>query len=555
MKSPSASTVRTNLLARIGDASSCLAWTRSIADRSVEQRLSAISGLFSELSRSDRSSEALLEIAEQVRLVHIPTLEESFETLNTHPLPLPQDQLDAFAIACKSIVAGRILYKRLFVNLLEQSNRGVTRRGYANAPVSMRAVMPLIRAIDYQSRLLMSHLAVRIELGEPEWQELYDLARHAKYSRMADEPMIDLAVSGTSAAARDLVAAPLLLAAFDPSTLDTAELALTTWLVRRWADRVGYRLVDSAEDKPHSHGPTVGTGSENVFKLDTRRVARALQKRADALVDDRVANRSAREYKLSVDALRSLMQRLQQRLEPDRGELHLRRAKTPTIPIVFGLLHVHDAALVMHGSAEKHATPRAFYAYSRGAADTLTAGVVFEDASARAAIAEVLESQAEPISCIGESDQVWQFQTGSDGRPLKLHQLATAQTGVRGGAVLFRCGRISKLQQSAAVAGKPLPACQFEVTYWRGNADPVGIAQADDAMRFEDAWCIAGDRAAGEPPSLVMRFGAFSAGKEMVLRELVTDELIVLDRLLERGLDFDRIAFTRIAKRSLMDRR
>ena len=228
---------------RVRDAASCRAWLARLS--AVDgSRLSSVDRLLRNLSRSQEAPDLVLEIVEQARPVHLEELSGVFDRLDAGAFPLAEPDRQRFVTAVASLELGRDLYKQLHVALVDDADAAAHAR-IPGAAASLRAVMPLARALDYQARLLLALQRLKVIVEPNDWDELCTLARKIRASTFMDVAVPDDVPLLRSMTARALFVCPLLVMLARPETRTPAEFAVISRLARRWAPPPGANLLVS----------------------------------------------------------------------------------------------------------------------------------------------------------------------------------------------------------------------------------------------------------------------------------------------------------------------
>jgi hypothetical protein len=98
-------------------------------------------------------------------------------------------------------------------------------------------------------------------------------------------------------------------------------------------------------------------------------------------------------------------------------------------------------------------------------------------------------------------------------------------------------GRVVTLAQTGVPDGREPYGHDVGVSFWPGTAVPVRV-KPGAATAFEDAWWLPGGSEGG---SVVFARDRFEGPCDALVREPGGDRRLRLTRLLERGVDFDRV--------------
>nr|MCU0258694.1 hypothetical protein [Solirubrobacteraceae bacterium] len=320
--------------ARVRDAASCRAWLARLA-AGESSLLSPVDRLMRNLGRSAEAPDLVLEILEQARPVHLTELSGVFDRLDSRAFPMAEPDRQRFFVALDSLRLGRNLYRRLYQQLVEDSD-AATHTVIRGSVHSLRAVMPLARALDYQARMLLVLLRLKIAIDPVEWDDLCTMARLLRASTFLDAPLPDETPLLPSMTARALFVFPMMVWLARPEARSDAELALVTRLARRWAGRVGFRLEEGGLPHDGKNGPSVELTERHWVRLVTHRLKRRLQdKRRE--IDALGARAEARLPRgLGVEATRRLLEELDELWVSPRTQLRVPDARLGGMRVRFG---------------------------------------------------------------------------------------------------------------------------------------------------------------------------------------------------------------------------
>ncbi len=547
---------------RIRDAASCRAWlARLSADDG--SRLSAVDRLLRSLMRSDQAPDLVLEIAEQARPVHLVELGGVIDRLDTGVFPMNEADRRRFLAATESLRLGRNLYKQLHTRLVEDS--GVSTRSVipGTAP-SLRAVLPLARALDFQSRLLVALQRLRVTVDTEEWDELCVLARHLRASTFIDTTLPDETPLLRPLTARALFVYPLLVRLARPEARTSAEFAVAARLARRWSGRVGFRLMEGAVSHDGGQGPSLAISERNSVRLVTHRLKRRL--------DERRAEVDALGRKGASRLPKGMTIESTQRLLADLDQAWIAPGLVPRVPLVrlgemrlrFGFPQIQapqpqgraaagpDRPVAWHSAASRA------YIYGRFEQNTIIRMALGDEpvadpllewaGGARPAEWVSIERQQSVFDVtfateglrLGSLVTVVLSAPAADAKAPLLSQGAASSDGRR----MF--GRVVSLCQQLASDSRQSPVQRVGVAMWPASPTLVGVRLGEDPF-FNDAYLLAPDPSSGEPLSLLMKAGTFRGADSAMLREAMRDVRIRVDHLIESGPDYDRVRISRLS--------
>ncbi|MBU6271162.1 MAG: hypothetical protein KGQ67_07660 [Betaproteobacteria bacterium] len=303
------------------DGPACRQWLAA-QDPADPRLLPSLEALLASIGESVRSPDLRLEIAEQARPVHLRALDRLAASLRACPFPMPQGQRRVAARLLAGLQLGREVFERLHAELREHTDAEV-RTIIPGTTLSLRAILPLIRALDYQSRLIVAQQQARLRVGHQDWDRLCLLAADVRASTFQDVVLPDLAAFGRAPTARALFIYPLLMALISPGARSEPELALAARLARRWAPRVGFLIAPGSRVTPCVSGPVLGLGPRQTVRLDSHQLLPRLAIQRDQVDRLTPGARIRLPRGLSLGATRELLALLAERWSPGYVALSL----------------------------------------------------------------------------------------------------------------------------------------------------------------------------------------------------------------------------------------
>lgn len=526
----------------VRDAASCREWLDSL-ELAESERMAVIDRLWSSLERSKSPPDLVLEILEQARATHIRDCEAVLQEMGAVQFPMPAAQWRTLHRVLASLRMARDLYKRTYVRLVEDSgvSTHVVIPGSTN---SLRTVMPLARALDYQARVLQTLMFKRVVLEPDEWLEFSTLIHHLRASTFLDVALPDEVPLFKGANARALFVYPLLLNAARPEAHDDAEMSLIDRLARRWAGKVGFRMDEDGRIYENRHGPTLALSDRCAVRLDTHRLVSRLQTRITALDSADAGG----ELRLPRGLTRERALRLLDELRLCWSEAYrpwrLQSTTAGSAALRFG-------PPALRAKAGKASQPAASgvasmaYVFGRYEHNTIIRMATGADAGPRNALAELMTDADAGF---------WQGRTGDQAcferfaiSPLKLGTLVAvavadpaADTADATTAPTLHLGRITSLQQAGKAELGSTRAQRVGVLMWPKRGQLVGLRLADDAF-YEDVYYLPAGSRASDVASLIVAPGRWRSGTSAMLRTPQRDLRIHVEVLLEKGADFERI--------------
>jgi hypothetical protein len=567
--------------ARVRDAASCRAWLARLA-AGESSLLSPVDRLMRNLARSTEAPDLVLEILEQARPVHLAELSGVFDRLDARTFPMAEPDRQRFVVAMDSLRLGRNLYRRLHQQLVEDSD-AAAHTVIRGAVHSLRAVMPLARALDYQARMLLVLLRLKIAIDPAEWDELCTMARLLRASTFLDAPLPDERPLLPSMTSRALFVFPMMVWLARPEVRSDAEFGLIVKLARRWAGRVGFRLEEGGMPHDGKNGPSVELTERHWVRLVTHRLQRRLaEKRRE--IDALGPKAEARLPRgLGVQGTRRLLEELDELWVSPRTQLRVPDARLGRMKLRFGMPNLPppgDAGgeLPDKGGGARGGGSRASGAARAGSPAARPA--TWHSAASRAYIYGRFEQNTLIRMALGtdrgNADPLARWAAGAEQadwvsieRQQAVFEGTVSPSSLQPGALATvvappvdltagetprhpsaepspkrMFGRVAAIQQSLGDKPRDPPRARVGVEVWSGSPQLVGVRCGSDPF-FHDAWLLSPDPSSGEPTSLVMAAGSFGAPGAATLRESAKDTRIRLEELLYRGPDYDRVRISR----------
>jgi len=558
-------------LEAIVDARSADAWLRGL---SVEPgaRLDAIGALLVRLSeRSGASSRsgprATTELLETLRVEQWRAILARLELLSGRPVPFTPIEWPLLQSALGSLHTLRNLYKRLHA---QGARAGEAAAGIPGAQESLRAVLPLVRALDAQSRIVALQLRHRCVPQTADWDELCVLARNVRRTSFQDEELPDEVPLVKPATPRALFVYPLLLECASLSARFGAEADLAQRLAARLAARVGYR-IDRGAPRDNEHGPRMALTTAHAVRLDTHRVAGVLAKWRSQWFGEGETSKGALSLPLPEGEALRLFADLETCWSPAAtpriaGAHPAASAASQPVRLRFGLpktyaadrrpagavgpprdaQHEPGAARAGAGTAWKGADAR--YEYGRWEQNTII----------RLAFGSTSVDAAATPNWIGESECATRLVERPDGRTVIAresavpratpgalialeHDVAPIDGDGRAPARAIALGTIEAIEQLPGRESHASRAHWVVARLWIGEALAVGV-RVGDSVFFEDAWLLRGLGASSELPCVVMTPGRARGGDPGVLREPGGEVSIRFVSVLDRGNGHERLS-------------
>lgn len=564
-------------LARVGDAESSREWLRSLP-RDDGERLGAIGALFARLSEAAGGhprigGDALHEVLEIVRIEQCATIAQRLKPLAGRPVPYTPIEWPLLHSSLVSLRASRNLYKRAYAQML-RGEGGETLSSIPGASHTLRSVMPLIRALDAQSRIVSLLLQHRCVPQAADWDELCVLARNVRRTSFQDETLSDEAPLVKPTTARALFVYPLLLECASLATRSLAEANFTQRLAARLASRIGYR-IDHGAPRDNEHGPRLALTGDYAVRLDAHRVPDALERRRRQWFAEGEIRATVPALPLPEAALRRLLDDLQRRWTENgkprsAGSHPAAAAAAHAVRLRFGLPRMHSADVRMKvgtGSSTARGPAAGAPLADSGPGERADARYDYgrweQNTIIRLALGTVPDRVDPTALLLAEGEAATRLADRPDGRTVIARQAAIpravpgalvaiageGEAAAVGSAVVAASGGTSALALGSVEAIEQLVDCEalssrahwLIVRLWAGVAVPVGVRVGDSAF-FEDAWLLRGGGASCELACLVMAPGRAHGGDPGLLREPGGDVAIRFVTVLDRGTGYERLS-------------
>jgi hypothetical protein len=487
------------------------AWLPARSRAEPDADLALIASGIESITTSGLSPEARMLALETMRAEMLTAAEPVISRLRDQPIPLALAETATFESLAAVLTAGRDAFKRVHVDLCEP---GVDSSQSAN-PVP-RALLALAWALEMQSRLLTTAARLRVTMPRKEWDELCRLAYPLWQSQTFQVAFPDPSALGgdaegmrTGSPAAGL-ALPLLMRLVEPLGLDNDELSMACRLAWTVARRVGLRI--ELDGLPHvsSAGPCLMLSPSHTVQIDSTEALTVLVRSADGLSKGLTPEAVGLRTLLSVERLTALLGRLR---------------------VVWGPCHVPTPLV-------KSPVPKAFLRIGLpkldGGADTATD--IGEEVGWRGmdAYRSVFTRSADnPRLRLGGlvALQAWQQDVHADHR-------RAARPGA--GPRQIMVGQVVSLAHTGWGDRQNPFAHELGVRFWPGSPQVVRV-QRLGGHGFDAGWSFIGV-GCGDPPSVVVRRDTFVPSRIMTLFDGTTEQRFRMIGLLERGVDFDRIA-------------
>lgn len=449
------------------------------------------------------STEARMLALETMRTEMLTAAEPVISRLRDQPIPMALAEIATFQGLSAVLIAGRDAFKRVYIDLCEPTFNS----SQAARPLP-RALLAIAWALEMQSRLLTTAARLRITMPRTEWDELCRLAYPLWQSPTFQEAFPDTSSLGgdaegmrTGSPAAGL-ALPLLMRLVEPLGFDGDELLMAYRLAWAAARRVGLRI--ELDGLPHvsSAGPCLMLSPNHTVQINSGEALIVLNRYADGLAKGQTPDAVGLRTLLSIERLTSLLGRLRVVWGPCHVPTPLVKAPVPKALLKIGLSDPDSGEEVSWRGMDAY---RSVFTRTVDTPRLRLGGLV--------------------------ALQAWQQGVLADYRRATRPGVGPRQVMVGQVVTLTHTGWSDRLQPFAHDLG---------VRFWPGSPRLVRVRYLG-SQGFEAGWSFIG-MGCGDPPSVVVRRDAFTQSRMMTLRDATAEQRLRMIGLLERGIDFDRIA-------------
>ena len=531
------------------------------------------------LERRADSPNTRLAVLETLRADWISVIEPLVETLRNRPIPLAAEEIASFHRMGLALRAVRDAYKRTYADLRAESAEGPV------APASTRALLALARALDAQSRLLVGAGRLRIALHRDDWDVLCRLAFPLWSAGALDAsfPEPSIPVGGRCGPPRTAFVTPLLLRLLEPLGLSGAALEHAFRVARHSAARTGASI--DVDGLPHASadGPAFMLSVHHTVRLDTSQAHALILRFRERLAQGATPASIGLRTRLAPADVDALFAQLAVVWGPHHVPTPLVRPPLSRALLAVGLpraLQPDDTPTLVDDRVPVEmvaasADGRSPYVYGRsgggGAFEFGTeadrSGGSVDEAARRAAVAAaalrdadiraLMERIGEPVAWRGQDARRAVFARAAEGPRLRLGQLVAVmpvRAAPRGtlagrrrpgsGPSRLLVGTVVTLAQTGSADSREPFGHDVGVEFWPGAPVPVRVRFAATSGS-EDAWWF--PAATGSAPaSLVLRRDRFEGETEVTVRDVAGERVLRLVKLIERGIEHDRVEVERL---------
>jgi hypothetical protein len=491
------------------------AWLPARSRAEPDADLALVASGIESITTGGLSPEARMLALETMRAEMLTAAEPVISRLRDQPIPLALSETATFQSLVSVLTAGRDAFKRVHVDLCEP---GVDSSQSAN-PVP-RALLALAWALEMQSRLLTTAARLRVTMPRKEWDELCQLAYPLWQSQTFQVAFPDSSALGgdaegmrTGSPAAGL-ALPLLMRLVEPLGLDNDELSMAHRLAWMVARRVGLRI--ELDGLPHvsSAGPCLMLSPNHTVQIDSSEALTVLLRCTDGLSKGLTPEAVGLRTLLSVERLTALLGRLRVVWGPCHVPTPLVKSPVPRASLRIGLPRLDsgsDTAPDTGPEIGEEVGWRGMDAY-------------------RSVFTRSANTPRLRLGCL-VALQAWQQGVHADHRRASRPGAGPRQIMV---------GQVVSLAHTGWGDRHNPFAHDLGVRFWPGSPRMVQVRRPG-GQGFEACWSFIGV-GCGDPPSVVVRRDAFAPSRIMTLLDGTTEQRLRMIGLLERGVDFDRIA-------------
>lgn len=547
-------------------------WLTALPEDAAE-RLLSIGRLLVRFGHRETQVDAFVAMLEQVRLAMLPAVDECLAPLEGRQIPYGTDAWRRLADTLTTMRALRTMFRRAASRMAREpatpgpaaSGSATSQSATPDSPTTdpdvdepARRALPLIRALDLQSRILAALMLHRVEPLADDWDEFCALGRHARATGLLDAQVPDALPLVRPVTARALFVYPLLLRLAGLPERSREDAAVAARVASRIAAQIGFR-VDAGAAKPNQWGPALALTESWSVRLDTHRIPGILARRREQAPTP--AGGAARP----VDAAAALLAELERRWTGEAGAV-LPASPSAADAVVHGVLRFGlprrsessergpqqpggraDAGYVF-GQWERNTIVRLSMAYGGDAPapdrfDPLAAAEPARFRTDAAGRVLVERSLMLPPAPLGGLAALRFAEPASSGARAGSRAAVTAGVAAAPDEAPTRLGPVQSVEQLVAPGYERIRGHRIAVALWPGRALAVGL-RLGAARFFDDAWLLGappGDTAARD--TLVTAPGLAAAGGRAVLRSEGRDQPIRFTAVLESGPGFERIGF------------
>lgn len=414
----------------------------------------------------------------------------------------------------------------------------------SEAADSLDQVLPLMRALDAQSRLIRIMLRKRLDVPGDYWRELVTLGARARASTFIDVALDDPAPLLKGDSARGLLILPLLLRAAGLGMHPDDDRVIIDRLARQSAARVGFRIDVGGEPFSNPHGPTLSIDDRLSIRLDTHRLQKRLAQKDEDLKHG-VAYGQRLPRGMTQESMRRLLARLVVCWSSAMQAPRVHPIDPTQCAVHFGI----------PGSIGDAPVPEVGYDDGQYEFNTLMRVVRQRKADRSGSVARgalpLWLSQAPPVIC-----QAWSPADGliqavfarNDATTIHHHSLVVVRPDPRYSAMqialadraMLWLGRLVGMTQRMDEATGESLGQQLSVQLWPRPGRMVGLRFSIEGP-FEDILYLTGAAGDLDEHSVLLPPGRVTSKAALTLRLPDRDVAVRFGNLIERGHQFERV--------------
>lgn len=510
--------------AAVMDARSCEAWLARAALADPRHACQELTALLETLEQAPPADADYLDVLERLREPIAITLAEHAKKITGRPLPLRDSEAAVFDQLQDLWAAFGRAYRRL----LERSSGGV---------LAGHAALLAQRALDCTAELMTAHYRCRREVDFELWRDLHALYRLADEGGHAHESIPASLRSKSTSSCHEVYVRALLLHLANAYALGGRELGWTRRWATTWAHKVdlvsaaddaqGYAVDLASSQPPHWGRAEHARPTTRFLEMSAlRRSVKARVKKLESGVDPQTLGLGRDCVQPDVGRLMNTLAR--NWLEAPAARQFTRRATPGDVAMVSGFEAIHVA---LTGKAFKSASRH--WDYSRRDAESLQ---IYQSTTAGGVEPPAVVA-AERWESLDESANGFRLRRTTDGARLAHLQLVALKPQDARSYILSEIRWLMLgLDRALVIGAAALPGLATGVA-----VRPVGNPSLPEP--YMQAFLL--PEKPGQAECLVLPAGWHQPGRELELR--VDDEIakVRLGTVLQRGYDYDRVAFSR----------
>ncbi len=506
----------------------------------TDDGLDSFAQLLDRLSIALDEGKPILDRLELARPPFLRALQARVLPPNEASFPLARDDLRCLQQASEMLARLRDLY--LDCRPRPQDAVAGLRLATDETADAVEQVMPTVRALDAQSRLLRIGLRNRISIVAGQWNELARIALKARASTFMDEPVPDPVSMLKGNTARALFVMPLLLRVAHLEAYGADDRLFIERLARQFAHRVGFRIDKDGALRPNGHGPTIVVDEQFAVRLDTHHLQAEIARQTARLAKG-VEYRVTLPRGLSVEAIRRLLATLALVWGPAMVPTRLKRVDPTGCAVLFGL--PSPPAQVAQAAQESSLR----YEYGTDELNTVVRLARKRHQQRAAPLAWL--AYAESVVCNSWTNAQGIVQARLERyefAPLNHHSLVLlrpdsakcpAAMALEDAEALW-VGRLMSMSQQVDLQSARYARQHLTVQVWPAAGRIVGLRFSADS-EFESVLYLRGAAGSLDEHSVFLQPGSWSSKSVSTLRLADHDVAVRFGNLIEHGFRFERV--------------